>query len=169
MAEITNNPHDPNEGGQDHHGAVSHERRDIDIFRISAFGIGLLLACIVTVFVMWAMFDFLQKREDAKNDNLAVSQEMLKEKNRQPPEPRLQAAPRVELHEMLSDENEILTGYGWVDPDKKIVRIPIEEAMDLVAKRGLPYKASPAGSANDGYRMIPEDSSSGRTLEKISQ
>jgi hypothetical protein len=49
------------------------------------------------------------------------------------------------------------------------VRIPVEEAMDLLAKRGVPYKASPAGSDNDGYRMIPEDSSSGRTLEKISQ
>jgi hypothetical protein len=166
MAEITNNPHDPNE---DHHGAVSHERRDIDVFRISAFGIGLLLACLVTVFAVWAMFDFLAKREDAKNASFAPVEAMMKEKNRQPPEPRLQAAPRVELHEMRSDEEEILTGYGWVDPDKKIVRIPIEEAMDLVAKRGLPYKATPAGTASDGYRMIPEDSSSGRTLEKISQ
>ncbi|HYA17608.1 MAG TPA: hypothetical protein VEF06_09090, partial [Bryobacteraceae bacterium] len=140
-----------------------------DVFRISAFGIGLLLGCLVTVFAMWAMFDFLYKREDAKNAGIAATEAMLKEKNRQPPEPRLQAAPRVELHEMLTDENEILTGYAWVDPAKNIVRIPIEEAMDLVAKRGLPYKASPAGSANDGYRMIPEDSSSGRTLEKISQ
>jgi hypothetical protein len=169
MAEITKNPQGPDEGGHQHHGAVSHERRDIDIFRISAFGIGLLLACIVTVFAVWAMFDFLYKREDDKNARIAASAEMLREKNRQPPEPRLQAAPRVELHDMLTDENEILTGYAWVDPDKKIVRIPIEEAMDLMAKRGLPYKASPAGSANDGFRMIPEDSSSGRTLEKISQ
>jgi hypothetical protein len=165
MAETTNTPHDPH---GDHHGQVSHERRDIDVFRISAFGIGLLLACIVTVFAMWAMFDFLAKREDAKNvSNPAAS--MMAEKTKLPPEPRLQAVPRIELKDLRADEDAILTGYGWIDPNKQIVRIPIDEAMDIVAKRGLPYKATPAGSDNDGYRMIPEDSSGGRTLEKISQ
>jgi hypothetical protein len=167
MAEIIKNPHDPKED-EHGHGAVSHERRDVDVFQISAFGIGLLLACMVTVVAMWAMFDFLFKREDAKNVGNPDAA-MLSQRQQSPPEPRLQGAPRLELRDLRADEDAILTGYGWVDPDKKLVRIPIEEAMDLVAKRGLPYKATPAGSANDGFRMIPEDSSSGRTLEKISQ
>ncbi len=47
--------------------SVSHERRDVNVFQITAFGIGLLLSCIVVVFAMWAMFDFLLHREDAKN------------------------------------------------------------------------------------------------------
>jgi hypothetical protein len=169
MAEITNNPHEPGkEGSHGQEGQVSHERRDVDVFQISAFGIGLLLACVVTVFAVWAMFDFLFKREDAKNVGNPDAA-MLSERQKLPPEPRLQAVPRVELQDLRADEDAILTGYGWIDPNKHLVRIPIEEAMDLVAKRGLPYKASPAGSDNDGFRMIPEDSSSGRTLEKISQ
>jgi hypothetical protein len=169
MAEIIKHPHDPKEGGHGHEGGqVSHERRDVDVFQISAFGIGLLLACMVTVVAMWAMFDFLFKREDAKNAGEA-SVLMQGERQKLPPEPRLQALPRVEIKDLRADEDAILTGYGWVDPNKNLVRIPIEEAMDLVAKRGLPYKASPAGSTNDGFRMIPEDSSGGRTLEKISQ
>jgi hypothetical protein len=56
-----------------------------------------------------------------------------------------------------------------VDPNKGIVRIPIAQAIDIVAQKGLPSKPSPAGMDNEGYRTIPEKSSSGRTLEKISQ
>ena len=77
--------------------------------------------------------------------------------------------PRVELKQLHDDEDAILNSYGWVDPKKGIVRIPIDQAIDIVAQKGLPSKPSPAGGENDGYRMIPSDSSSGRTLEKISQ
>jgi hypothetical protein len=167
MAEITKKD-DHGKDAHSHEGQVSHERRDVDVFQISAFGVGLMLACIVTVFAMWAMFDFLYKREDAKNVG-GVTNAMQGERQKLPPEPRLQAVPREELKDLRADEDTILTGYGWIDPSKNIVRIPIDEAMDLLAKRGLPFKASPAGTDNDGFRMIPEDSSGGRTLEKISQ
>ncbi len=50
----------------------------------------------------------------------------------------------------------ILNSYGWVDPDKGTVRIPIDQAIDIVAQKGLPSKPSPAGLDNDGYRMIPD-------------
>jgi hypothetical protein len=91
-----------------------------------------------------------------------------------PPEPRLQGIakpepPRVELRQLHEDEDVILNNYAWVDPNKGTLRIPIDVAIDMVAKKGLPSKPSPAGTANDGYRTIPSDASSGRTLEKISQ
>ena len=170
MAESTNKPHDPHTHGHDPNvnPAVSHERRDVNVFQISAFGIGLLLACIVTVFAMWAMFDFLFAREDKKNaSNPAAS--MMNERPKLPPEPRLQAQPKVELKDLQADEEVILHSYGWVDPNKGIVRIPIEQAIDIVSQKGLPSKPSPTGMDNEGFRMIPEDSSSGRTREKISQ
>jgi len=169
MAEITKKP---NDHGKDGHGStnpqVSYERRDIDTFQITAFGVGLLLAFLVSVGAMWALFNFYYAHEDAKNAGNPLAA-VMKEKSKLPPEPRLQATPKIELRDLRADEDAILTGYGWVDPNKNLVRIPIEEAMDIVAKRGLPYKASPAGSDNDGFRMIPADSSGGRTLEKISQ
>ncbi len=77
--------------------------------------------------------------------------------------------PKVELKDLKADEDAILNSYGWINPDKGIVRIPIDEAINIVAQKGLPSKPSPAGLDNDGYRTIPADSSSGRTLEKISQ
>jgi len=165
MAEHTNGPE---EHGQDPNPGVSHERRDINVFQVTAFGIGLLLSCIVVVFAMWAMFDFFYAREDAKNAS-NPSALMLNERQKLPPEPRLQAEPKVELKDLRADEEAILTSYGWVDPNKGVVRIPIDQAIDIVAQKGLPSKPSPTGLDNEGYRMIPMDSSSGRTLEKISQ
>jgi hypothetical protein len=147
---------------------VSHERRDINVFQVSAFGIGLLLSCVVTVFIIWALFDFFYAREDAKNAKNPAAL-MIKDQNKLPPEPRLQAEPKVELKDLRADEEAILNSYGWVNPEKGIVRIPIDQAIDIVAQKGLPSKPSPTGLDNDGYRMIPEVSSSGRTLEKISQ
>ena len=147
---------------------VSHERQDANVFQISAFGIGLALSVIVVVFAMWAMFDFLAHREDEKNltnPNTA----MMSERQKLPPEPRLQATPKLELKDLRADEDAILNSYGWIDPDKGTVRIPIDLAIDIIAQKGLASKPSPAGLANDGYRTIPEDSSSGRTMEKISQ
>jgi hypothetical protein len=165
MAESTKNPHDHEHAVNP---GVSHETRDVNVFQISAFGIGLLLSCIVVVFAMWALFDFLAHREDEKNaDNPAAS--MMNERQKLPPEPRLQAEPRIELKDLKADEDAILRSYGWIDPSKGIVRIPIDQAIDIVAQKGLPSKPSPAGLDNEGYRTIPEDSSSGRTLEKIAQ
>jgi hypothetical protein len=168
MAESTKNPHDHNAHESGVNPGVSHERRDVNVFQISAFGIGLLLSCIVVVFAMWAMFDWLFAREDKKNETNPAAA-MMNERPKLPPEPRLQAQPKVELKDLRADEDVILGSYGWVDPNKGIIRIPIDQAIDMVAQKGLPSKPSPAGMDNDGYRMIPEDSSSGRTREKISQ
>lgn len=167
MAEHTNRPDEHPQPPAGHAG-VSHERRDINVFQVTAFGIGLLLGCIVTVFIIWGLFDFFYARENAKNQGNPAAL-MMKEQNQLPPEPRLQRNPKVELHDLRSDEEAILNSYGWVNPDKGIVRIPIDQAIDIVAQKGLPSKPSPTGLDNEGYRMIPEDSSSGRTLEKISQ
>jgi hypothetical protein len=166
MAETTK--HDKHGQDPDINPDVSHETRDVNVFQISAFGIGLLLACIVTVFAMWVMFRFLFAREDAKNlSNPAAA--MMSERQTEPPKPNLQAEPRLELKDLRGNEDTMLHSYGWIDSGKGIVRIPIDQAIDIVVQKGLPSKPSPAGAENDGYRTIPEDSSSGRTLEKITQ
>lgn len=183
MAELTKPPAGPNrpDGGNKGHGPndghesglgenrnIAWERRDISPFQITAFGIGLLIACMIVAVLMWGLFAFLKAREDAKNPPAmpAMMQEL---KTMKPPEPRLQANPRVEIQDLRESETAILENYGWLDPDKGTVRIPIEAAIDMVAKKGLPSKPTVAGTANDGYRTIPAVSNGGRTFEKITQ
>jgi hypothetical protein len=170
MAEITNKHHEPD----DNSAHVSHERSDVDIFQIAIYGIGLVFACIISVVVVWGMFVFLAKRED----KASPASPMARYRQQMPAEPRLSGVgesravqpvgPHVEMKELSESEDAVLNGYGWVDSSKTAARIPIAAAIDLLAQKGVPSKPGPAG-ANGGFRHIPSDASSGRTLEKISQ
>jgi hypothetical protein len=51
-----------------------------------------------------------------------------------PPEPRLQTAPAADLRALRAAEDAELHGYGWVDRQAGVVHIPIERAMELVAR-----------------------------------
>jgi hypothetical protein len=62
----------------------------------------------------------------------------------QPPAPRLQVAPKVDLDRLHASENETLTTYGWIDRDKAVARIPIDRAVQLLSERGLAGWPSPA-------------------------
>jgi hypothetical protein len=61
--------------------------------------------------------------------------------------PALQVNPAADFENFRASEEQLLTTYGWVDPQKGIVRIPIDEAMKRVIEEGLPpaakYSASP--------------------------
>ncbi len=66
--------------------------------------------------------------------------------------PRLQAHPAADLQRYLQHEREILNTYGWVDRKDGIVRIPIQRAMALLLKQGLPVRNSetPKGAVQPG-------------------
>jgi hypothetical protein len=52
------------------------------------------------------------------------------------PEPTLQKTPQGDLRRFEREQRAALSGYGWVDRPKGLVRIPIEEAMRIIAARG---------------------------------
>jgi hypothetical protein len=56
------------------------------------------------------------------------------------PAPDLQVAANRDYQELRRLEEAQLRSYGWVDRDAGIVAIPIERAMELLAKRGLPVQ-----------------------------
>ena len=63
------------------------------------------------------------------------------------PKPNLEISPSADLTAVRGHEDEELTSYGWIDRKAGIVRIPIDRAMDLIAQRGLPVRASNAPAA----------------------
>ena len=114
---------------------VRHEPGDVNAVFLTKFGIALILLIIVFLFGLWGLFDYLVKRETALDQPPAGT---LISPQKLPPEPRLQAHAARDMQEMLAAEERALDQYGWVDPDKGIVRIPIDRAMDIIAKKGLP-------------------------------
>jgi hypothetical protein len=160
-------PSDPDEFPE-HNPSVAHERSEEDVKAISGFGIGLAIGIVVVVFAMWAMFEWFYAREDRASP-VPTPVVLSQEKPQLPPEPRLQAVPRLDLKALHQGEEDVLKSYAWVDPDHGIVRIPIEEAIKIVAAKGLPSKPATDLPDPQGYRVIPSVASSGRTFEKISQ
>src|SRR3954470_10155605 len=77
---------------------VSFERKDINIFQISGFGIGLLIAFMVTVVAMYGLFAWLAKESDKQDPTNAPA--MLSEKLEKPMGRGLQEDPVKELQQM---------------------------------------------------------------------
>lgn len=60
------------------------------------------------------------------------------------PNPQLQIYPPEDLAKFRYEEDEILNGYRWVDRKSGVVQIPIQQAMEITAKRGdQPLLGSP--------------------------
>ncbi len=55
-----------------------------------------------------------------------------------PPAPRLEAYPGENFPALHATQEAELNSYGWVDRQKGVVHIPIEQAMKLIAKSKLP-------------------------------
>ncbi len=55
-----------------------------------------------------------------------------------PPQPRLQQSPPRDLKAMREREDWELNHYHWIDKGHSELAIPIEQAMRLVAGRGIP-------------------------------
>ena len=55
----------------------------------------------------------------------------------EPPQPHLQTDPSEDLARFLVDEDKRLNTYYWIDKEKGIVHIPIEQAMQELAEQGI--------------------------------
>ena len=122
---------------------VHHEREDVDARALTKFGLVMSAIVVVFLFALWGLFHFLANREAELGGALRPSAVVRPAKL--PPEPRLQPNPLIDMREFRASEDRILNEYNWIDPDKGIVRIPIERAMDLMVSQGkFPVRAESA-------------------------
>lgn len=113
------------------HGA--HETTDVTIRPIVLAGAAILALVLVSSAGVWVLIGHYARREAAASTPNPLASYNPKE----PPAPRLQTEPRTDLEAMRAGEDATLHAYGWVDRGADRVRIPIERAMELVA-RGRP-------------------------------
>ena len=113
---------------------IDYERSDADTRLIAAIAAGLALFLVATPLLLMAAYPSL-------GHPAGIPRELP-----QPPTPRLQVDPKADLERLRAEENARLDGYGWIDRDRQIARIPVERAIDLVARRGLPGWPSPAAN-----------------------
>lgn len=74
--------------------------------------------------------------------------------------PKLVTSEPQALAEFRRQEDELLNGYGWVEKDRGVARMPIAEALRIVGERGAlpsfqaapPEPAAPAAAGAGGAR-----------------
>ncbi len=142
-----------------------YEKRDVRPRTIAALVLGLAALTVGAALLMWGSFVFFQKRAE----RAAAPPSPLREEPVLPPPPRLQVAPEVDLQAVRQREEERLQSYGWIDREAGVVRIPIERAMELLLKRGVPVRphagalGSPKASSERDLRR--EEGTASRSQE----
>jgi hypothetical protein len=137
---------------------AKYEHTDIDPAVGYKFASWLAVAMLISAAVVYGAFWFFEGQQQSANAAaqkypLAVGQAKL------PPAPSLQNQPFQDIFMLRQSESTRLGGYGWVDKEGGVARIPIERAMELMLQRGFPTRpeATPIGG-------VIQDSSSGRTV-----
>lgn len=59
-----------------------------------------------------------------------------------PPSPILEPVSHALLENYLGNVHKELNSYGWIDRSQGIVHIPVDRAIQLVLKQGLPVRSS---------------------------
>jgi hypothetical protein len=130
---------------------LAHDDREIAHGAVLRFAGVLGVATVVVMGAMWSFTHMLSK------DALAGSEEpapMSTELPVSPPDPRLQTHPEDGLRALREAEQKDLESYGWVDEKKRVVRIPVARAIDILAERGLTARERPPEAAT---AVVPSD------------
>lgn len=163
---------------------LGYERNDIQVKGIVYFTVGLFFLIVITFGLMWALYGVLE--EDAQKTHASTNPMQLKDKDRLPPEPRLQSAPgfgvdsekgRVNL-ELTAPQSEYwelekqwkdLWANGKKHPETgTVINMPIEEAKAKLLQQSLKAKSGPdVEKIAEESRRYYTDASAGRLTGEI--
>ena len=120
--------------------ARGHETSDAHFKSVVISAAGLFGLMIFGLLVSLGLYSIFRKEsaDPGKHPDTFVE---LRE-NMMPPQPRLQSDPHATLLALRAAEDSVLTSYGLVASDSSIARIPIDRAMELLVRKGLPVRPS---------------------------
>jgi len=155
----THNQPDPGHEPEKHEvdASAGYERSDASVPGIAVFLVSLLILVAVIGLLCYgigAWFNARMNREDGPNSKWTKTVDV-RQLGNMPSNPELQnkiaqltqsfPTPRVQIDngdqdiaDLHAREDLLLNNYSWIDQSKGTVRIPIEQAMELIAQRGLP-------------------------------
>ena len=146
--------------GHSGHG-VEFEHEDLSTRGVFGFMIGLVISGVIIYFIITGMYTFLDKYEQSQMTSSSplvkaqdsamvgarrVTKDYVEKKFTDNGAPLLEVDERGQLSTFVLDQEKQLHSYGWVDEKAGVAHIPIDQAMDMIAKRGLPV--CPQGCAN---------------------
>ena len=122
------------------HATVRYEERDIIPRYVLYIGFGVLASVLAIVFVMHLLFSYMRHLKAVESPPVSP---VTRRAYQYPPEPRIQENPALDYESMYYDDQWLLHHYQWIDKQKGTVAIPIDRAIDMIAKRGIPPSSEP--------------------------
>ncbi len=113
-----------------------HEGSDVAIAPIAKFLVVLFAGLGVTHLVLWGLFELLESRR-AEHDK---PRSPVADTVRRYREPALQENPYLDLDAFIKEQDSAMNSYGWVDSTGRVAHIPIDSALEMVARTGLPSR-----------------------------
>lgn len=161
--------HHHDEGGELHfenigHHGVSYEPRDLGGRAIIVFLIVLVISTGVLAMIVWGYYHWHigQIAQAPASTGAQVAANVPKtspDPTKRFPKPTLQPDDVADMDQMRAKEDQILNSYAIIDQKAGVARIPIEEAMKLVVKQGLPVRPAPpqptAAQFGSGADTVP--------------
>jgi hypothetical protein len=148
---VIHNDRNETAGGRDADGAGTlHEPNTVNIPSVVMFLVSLAAAVVVVALLTRGLLRYF----DARKAQEARPPSPLAPGVMAPPEPRLQGAPgsvsspAEDIRRFREQEDQMLKSYGWIDQQRGIIRIPIEQAKKMIEQKGA--QATPPGAAAPG-------------------
>jgi len=130
------------------------EREDLKPSGPLYFLVGLAVFGVVVYIAMYGLYGILEKSEKAHQAPLspmatpqADTRTVTPENTQTFPQPHLEESEHTQLDPFIEEQDRKLATYDWVNKDKGTVRIPIDRAMELIVRHGLPVRPAGASSA----------------------
>jgi len=126
-----------------HNHRPGHEPTDISLRPILRFLGALIGSAVVIQLLLYAQLGWFSSAETPTAGRIGPLPPL---KDQPTAEPRLQEAPTIDLGDLRRRERAELESSGWVDKKARTVRIPIDEAMRVIAETGLPTRKAQEGT-----------------------
>ena len=134
--------------------SVTYEGRDINVGTVIKQLIYLGITIVVSLVICVPILNFLTSRSAQNDTPMAPVRAEMSQPARDamelPPEPRLQGVPghekdaQQDLREKIAAETAANESTGWVDKANGVAKIPVSEAMKIIAEKAGKGSAAPA-------------------------
>jgi len=129
-----------------------YETRDANVGGVFNFLVALGIVLVVTGLVCWGLFRYFS----AHDVDQAASESPFADTRQLPLGPQLQVNPRQDWLKFREEQEQALETYAWENRSAGTVRVPIEEAMELLVKKGLPVQGAPQAQPAETKKQATE-------------
>ena len=131
-----------------------YETRDANVGGVYNFLVAMGIILVVTGLVCWGMFHYFTAHEvdPAATDSPFADTRQL------PLGPQLQVNPRADWLKFREQQEKSLEQLDWENRTAGTARVPIEDAMQLLVKKGVPVQGATPAPPADAKTAPPQGS-----------